>query len=92
MRNKKETIRKFVSLINNEEEQGGLWLPNIQRSFVWSEEQIEKLFDSIMREYPIGNFLIWKTKEPVKMRKFVNNYRNGLKLIDFYVPKISRSS
>jgi len=87
MRNKKDTIRKFVSMVNNEEEQGGLWLPNIQRYFIWKKEQIEKLFDSIMREYPIGNFLIWKTKEPVKMRKFIDNYKDGLKLVDFYVPK-----
>ena len=87
MRNKKETIRKFVSLINNEEEQGGLWLPNIQRYFIWKEEQIERLFDSIMREYPIGNLLVWKTKEPIKIRKFIDNYKQRLKLIDFYVPK-----
>jgi uncharacterized protein with ParB-like and HNH nuclease domain len=87
MRNKKETIRKFISLINNEEEQGGLWLPNIQRYFIWKEEQIERLFDSIMREYPIGSLLIWKTKEPIKIRKFIDNYKEGLKLIDFYVPK-----
>ncbi len=90
MRNKEETIRKFVSMVNNEEEQGGLWLPNIQRYFIWKKEQIEKLFDSIMREYPIGNFLIWKTKEPVKMRKFVDNYKDGLRLLDFYVPKNNR--
>lgn len=87
MRNKRETIRKFVSMINNEEEQGGLWLPNIQRYFIWKKEQIEQLFDSIMREYPIGNFLIWKTKEPVKMRKFIDNYKDGLRLVNFYVPK-----
>jgi len=87
MGNKKETIRKFVSLINNEEEQGGLWLPNIQRYFIWKEEQIEGLFDSIMREYPIGSLLIWKTKESIKIRKFIDNYKEGLKLIDFYVPK-----
>lgn len=87
MRNKKETIKKFVSLINNEEEQGGLWLPNIQRYFIWKEEQIERLFDSIMREYPIGNLLIWKTKEPIKIRKFIDNYKGGLKLTNFYVPK-----
>ena len=87
MRNKKETIRKFVSWINNEEEQGGLWLPNIQRYFVWKTEQIERLFDSIMREYPVGNLLIWKTKEPVKMRKFIDNYKDGLKITDFYIPK-----
>lgn len=87
MRNKKETIKKFVSWINNEEEQGGLWLPNIQRYFVWKTEQIERLFDSIMREYPVGNLLIWKTKEPVKMRKFIDNYKDGLKITDFYIPK-----
>lgn len=87
MRNKKETIRKFISLINNEEEQGGLWLPNIQRYFVWNEEQIERFFDSIMREYPIGSLLIWRTKEAIKMRKFVDNYKEGLKFTDFYVPK-----
>ncbi len=29
-------------------------LPAIQRKFVWSNEQIEVLFDSIMRGYPIN--------------------------------------
>lgn len=81
------TIRKMVSFINNEEESGGLWLPNIQRYFVWKIEQIEKLFDSIMREYPIGTLLIWKTKDPVKARKFIDTYKDGLKLINFYRDK-----
>jgi uncharacterized protein with ParB-like and HNH nuclease domain len=31
-------------------------LPAIQREFVWSTEQIEKLFDSLLRGYPIGPF------------------------------------
>jgi hypothetical protein len=35
-------------------------LPAIQREFVWSAEQIEKLFDSLMRGYPIGSFLLWQ--------------------------------
>ena len=37
-------------------------LPAIQREFVWSSEQIEKLFDSLMRGYPIGSFLFWKVQ------------------------------
>jgi len=37
-------------------------LPAIQREFVWSDEQIERLFDSLMRGYPIGSFLFWKIK------------------------------
>jgi len=35
-------------------------LPAIQREFVWSDEQIVRLFDSLMRGYPIGSFLFWK--------------------------------
>lgn len=61
MKNQSLIIRKIVDYLNNLDEQGGFWLPNIQRHFVWNEEQIEKLFDSIMREYPIGTLLIWKT-------------------------------
>lgn len=34
-------------------------LPAIQREVVWDVEQIAKLFDSLMRDYPIGSFLFW---------------------------------
>lgn len=34
-------------------------LPSIQRGFVWDTEQIETLFDSLMRDYPISTFLFW---------------------------------
>ncbi len=37
-------------------------LPAIQREFVWDGEQIERLFDSIMRGYPIGSLLFWSIR------------------------------
>lgn len=37
-------------------------LPAIQREFVWGTEQIRSLFDSIMRGYPIGSFLLWQVQ------------------------------
>lgn len=37
-------------------------LPAIQREFVWSAGQIELLFDSLMRNYPIGSLLMWKVQ------------------------------
>jgi len=34
-------------------------LPAIQREVVWDVDQIARLFDSLMRDYPIGSFLFW---------------------------------
>lgn len=87
MKNQKETIRKMVSYLNDEEWNGGFWLPNIQRPFVWREDQIERLFDSIMREYPISTLLVWRTKSRIRRRKFIDNYKNTIRLTDFYVPE-----
>jgi hypothetical protein len=92
VQNKKLPIRKIVSYLNDDEaEGGGFWLPNIQRPFVWNEDQIARLFDSIMREYPISTLLVWKTKEQVKHRKFIDNFLPDLKLTNFYVPDNTRS-
>ena len=92
MQNKKLSIRKIVNYLNCEEaEGGGFWLPNIQRPFVWGEEQIARLFDSIMREYPISTLLVWKTKEVIKHREFIANYKHDVKLSTYFVPDNQRS-
>jgi uncharacterized protein with ParB-like and HNH nuclease domain len=87
MKNQKQTIRKIVGFLNNSEEEGGFWLPNIQRPFVWSEDQICRLFDSILREYPISTLLVWKTTSAIRRRKFIDNWKDTLRLSDFYVPE-----
>lgn len=52
-------------------------LPSIQREFVWGTEQIEKLFDSLMRDYPINAFLFWKVpKEKASEFKFYEFLRD----------------
>jgi uncharacterized protein with ParB-like and HNH nuclease domain len=38
-------------------------LPAIQREFVWGAYQIERLFDSLMRDYPISSFLFWEVEK-----------------------------
>lgn len=90
MKNQKQTIRKIVGFLNNSDEEGGFWLPNIQRPFVWSEDQICRLFDSIMREYPISTLLLWKTNSTIRRRKFIDNWKDSLRLSDFYVPEDSK--
>ena len=68
------TVREVIDNIRANE----YVLPAIQREFVWKEEQIVKLFDSLMKGYPIGSFLFWEVKEEnkneYKFYKFLNNY------------------
>lgn len=89
MKTPKHSLRKIVSFLNNPDEDGGFWLPNIQRPFVWSEEQTCRLFDSILREYPISTLLIWKTKSRIRRRKFIDNFlpQHRHHLTHFYVPE-----
>ena len=74
------TIEDAVHRINK-----NIFLPDIQRSFVWDEGQIYKLFDSLMRRYPISTMLFWKLSKEgleriqvkdgtkIKMYKFVDS-------------------
>ncbi len=45
-------------------------LPAIQRELVWNTHQIERLFDSLMRDYPVGSFLFWQVDKR-NAKKFV---------------------
>ena len=52
-------------------------LPAIQREFVWDTYQIERLFDSIMRDYPISSFLFWEVdKNNIKNYQFYEFVRD----------------
>lgn len=70
------TIKEAIDHIDRQE----YLLPSIQRKFVWSASQIETLFDSIMRGYPINSFMFWHIqdvgiKKNFKFYKFLSAYR-----------------
>ncbi len=67
----REAMRKIAS--------NAYVIPAIQRKFVWRPEQIEMLFDSILRGYPINSFMFWeitdeKIKQDYKFYSFLQNY------------------
>jgi hypothetical protein len=53
---------------------GQIKLPMFQREFVWEKEQSAKLIDSILKGFPIGTFIFWKTREELKSYKEVGNH------------------
>lgn len=42
--------------------QGEYRIPRFQRPYVWSLDDMVKLFDSVAKGYPIGSLLIWQTE------------------------------
>ena len=38
-------------------------LPMFQRDFVWDKAQTAKLIDSILKGFPVGTFIVWKTRD-----------------------------
>lgn len=55
----------FTSLFA-EIEDGTIKIPQFQRDFVWSKAKSAKLLDSIVKGYPIGTFILWKTNERLR--------------------------
>lgn len=55
----------FSSLFS-EIENGTIKIPQFQRDFVWSKAKSAKLLDSIVKGYPIGTFILWKTNERLR--------------------------
>jgi uncharacterized protein with ParB-like and HNH nuclease domain len=47
--------------------------PKFQREFVWDKVQTAKLIDSIIKGFPIGTFIVWKTKEELRHYKDIGN-------------------
>ena len=66
----KKSIRAILVDVNCRR----VYLPAIQRKYVWGDNQITKLMDSIMLGYPIGTFLFWKVKKDVVNKKEYSMY------------------
>ena len=45
---------------------GVIKIPQFQRDFVWTKAKSAKLLDSMLKGYPIGTFILWKTKEQLR--------------------------
>ncbi|MBD5801784.1 hypothetical protein AZOA_12080 [Azoarcus sp. Aa7] len=70
------TIAQILSRINRD-----VLIPGIQRPYVWETEQIIRLFDSLMRGYPINSFLFWELQpenfNDWDIYKFVRHFQQG---------------
>ena len=65
------TIAECIDKINE-----SLFLPDIQRPYVWNEDDIYLLFDSICRDYPINTVLFWfLDKRTLEKEKYIKRIK-----------------
>lgn len=73
-------IPKTISEVVTEYLNRMTFLPAIQREYVWTPYAIEKLFDSILGDFPISTFLFWKIREENKNEwiayEFIREYNS----------------
>ncbi len=66
-----EKIDKLITRINS----GDIRIPAFQRAYVWKQNQLLELLDSIIRNYPIGSILLWSTStERLKHTRNIAGY------------------
>ncbi|MEH2439038.1 GmrSD restriction endonuclease domain-containing protein [Nostoc sp.] len=64
-----EPRTKTFSTLVGEIENGQIKIPQFQREFVWTMQKSAALIDSIIKGYPIGTFIFWRTNERLRSVK-----------------------
>ncbi|MBV6680882.1 GmrSD restriction endonuclease domain-containing protein [Bacillus thuringiensis] len=53
---------------------GEIKIPPFQRGFVWEQEQVIDLLDSIYNDYPVGSILLWETTEDLPSARNIGGF------------------
>jgi hypothetical protein len=65
-----ERISNLLSRINN----GEIKIPKFQRPFVWRHKAVLDLLESLVRGYPMGSLLFWRTEEKLKSERDIHGF------------------
>lgn len=68
-----EGADKAYTTLLSEIETGQIKIPQFQRQFVWDLSSSAKLLDSILKGYPIGTFIYWRTNERLRAVRNIGN-------------------
>ena len=68
------TSQKIDKLIKRIEE-GDVRIPAFQRGYVWKQNQVIELLESIINNFPIGSILLWNSLEKLKYTRNIAGYK-----------------
>lgn len=68
----KELFKNIPSKVGdlvNDVRTGRIGLPDLQRPFVWKDNKVRELFDSLLKGYPIGYIMLWESPVDYESKK-----------------------
>lgn len=68
-----DSTQNLLTKIENRE----IVLPEFQREFTWKQSQSRDLVDSLLKGYPVGSLLLWKTADVPALKNMPNFEPNG---------------
>ena len=68
-----ENLPMTYSSLISDIEKGQIRIPQFQRDFVWTKQKSASLIDSIIKGYPIGTFIFWRTKDRLRSIRSIGN-------------------
>ena len=74
MKQPENQSKKYSALFTDIDE-GRIMIPQFQRDFVWAKAQTATLIDSILKGFPIGTFILWKTNDRLRHMRNIGNIK-----------------
>ena len=68
-----KNIPRSVGDLLRDVEIGRIGLPDLQRQFVWKDNKVRDLLDSMLKGYPIGYIILWDSPDDYENSKTIGN-------------------
>jgi len=66
-------IPSKVGDLINDVKNGRIGLPDLQRPFVWKDNKVRDLLDSMLRGFPIGYIMLWESPAQYDRTSHIGN-------------------
>ena len=75
-----DNIPSKVADLLSDVKNGRIGLPDLQRPFVWKDNKVRELLDSMMKGYPIGYIMLWASPDDYENTGYITlpYYKNYL--------------
>lgn len=77
-----KSISRSVGDLLRDVEIGRIGLPDLQRQFVWKDNKVRDLLDSMFKGFPIGYIILWSSPEEYENTKTIGSNEKAYKKPD----------